>query len=71
MNGPEGKAGLLFFLAILAFGTRLHVNNLATIVGAAVGAYAVRQFQFLALSAHFQRRRLQVIVSPAAIAAAL
>lgn len=71
MNGPVVELGLLRVLAILTLVTRRHVHDLTTVVGAAGRAHAVREFQFLALLAHFQCRWLQVVVRPAAIAAPL
>ena len=70
MIGPVAELGLLRLLAALTLVTRLYVDDLATVVRAAGRAHAMREFQFLALSAHFQRSRLQVIVRPAAIAPA-
>ena len=70
MIGPVAELGLLRLLTALALVTRLHVNDLAAIVRAAVWAHAMREFQFFALPAQFQRGRLQVIVRPAAIAPA-
>ena len=70
MIGPVAELGLLRALAVLTRVARLHVDDLAAIISAAVRADAMREFQFLALSAHFQRGRLQVIVRPAAIAPA-
>ena len=67
MIGPVAELGLLRGLAVLAFFTRLHVDDLAAIVRAAVRAHAMREFQFFALPAYFQRGRLQVVVRPAAI----
>ncbi len=69
--GPVVELGLLRVLAVLAFFTRLHVDDLPAIVRAAVRAHAMREFQFFALPAHFQRGRLQVVVSPTAITPAL
>ena len=67
MSGPVAELGLLRVLAVLTLVTRLHVDDLAAIVRAAVRAHAMREFQFFALPAHFQRGRLQVVVRPAAI----
>jgi hypothetical protein len=71
MNGPVVELGLLRVLAILTLVTRLHVHDLPAVVRAARWAHAVREFELLALLAHFQCRRLQVVVRPAAIAAPL
>ena len=67
MIGPVAELGLLRLLAALTLVTRLHVDDLAAIVRAAGRAHAMREFQFFALSAQFQRGRLQVVVRPAAI----
>ena len=67
MIGPVAELGLLRALAVLTLVTRLHIDDLPAIVGAAVRAHAMRQFQFFALPAHFQRGRLQIVVCPAAI----
>jgi hypothetical protein len=69
MNGPVVALGLLRVLAVLALVTRRHVHDLPAVVRATRGADTVRKFQFLALTAHFQRGRLQIVVRPAAIAA--
>ena len=66
-TAPTGHVGR----ATLAFFARLYVDNLAAVVRAAVRAHAMREFQFFALPAQFQRGRLQVVVRPAAIAPAL
>ena len=71
MIGPVAELGLLRALAVLTLVARLHVDDLAAIIGAAVRAHAVRKLQFLALSAHFQRGRFQVVMRPAAITPAL
>ena len=71
MNGPVVELDLLRVLAILTLIPRLHVHDLTAIVRAASWADSVREFQFLALLAHFQRGRLQIIMCPAAIAAPL
>ena len=71
MNGPVVALGLLRVLAVLTFVTRRHVHDLPAVIRAARRADAVRKFQFLALTAHFQRGRLQVVVRPATIAAPL
>jgi len=70
MIGPVAELGLLRALAVLTLVTRLHVDDLAAIVRAAVRADAMREFQFFALPAQFQRGWLQVVVRPAAIAPA-
>jgi hypothetical protein len=69
MNGPVVALGLLRVLAVLALVTRRHVHDLSAVIRATRRANAVRKFQFLALTAHFQRGRLQIVVSPAAITA--
>ena len=71
MIGPVAELGLLRVLAVLPLVTRLHVDDLAAIIGAAGRADAMGQFQFFALPADFQRARLQVVVRPAAITPAL
>jgi len=67
MIGPVAELGLLRLLAALTLVARLHVNDLAAIIRATVRAHAMREFQFFALPAQFQRRRLQIVVRSAAI----
>ena len=71
MNGLVVVWALLRVLAVLTLVTRLHIHDLTTVIRAARGAHTVREFQFLALRAHLHRRRFQIVVRPAAIAAPL
>jgi len=47
--GPVNESGLFLVFAVLAISARLNVNDLGTIVSAAVRAHAVRHLQFFAL----------------------
>jgi hypothetical protein len=67
MIGPVAELGLLRLLAALTLVACLHVDDLAAIVRATVRAHTMREFQFFALPAQFQRSGLQVVVRPAAI----